>query len=153
MKPKSISTKAQKAHTKFGIRNSRCEIRNTKFVIRNSKYDKHQPSSQSEPVLHRHCSRHVTWAPPRERIVLAGIRCGWLVGYDHGGIRYGALRSRRSHSIRRLVAAGGHAVDGADPIYHCDVYRFSRIRHAFASMAAVNEIKHCDVTSFRLKIA
>ena len=48
-------TKAQKAHTKFGIRSSRCEIRNTKFGIRNSKYEKHQPSSQSEPVLHRYC--------------------------------------------------------------------------------------------------
>ena len=46
-------TKAQKAHTKFGIRNSRCEIRNTKLWIRNSKYEKHQPGSQSEPVLHR----------------------------------------------------------------------------------------------------
>ena len=46
-------TKAQKAHTKFWIRNSRCEIRNTKFWIRNSKYEKHQPGSQSEPVLHR----------------------------------------------------------------------------------------------------
>ena len=32
-----LGTKAQKAHTKFGIRSSRCEIRNTKFGIRNSK--------------------------------------------------------------------------------------------------------------------
>ena len=33
---------------------------------------------------------------------------------------------------------------------YCDVYRFSRIRHALASMAAANVIQRCDVTSFRL---
>ena len=67
--------------------------------------------------------------------------------------KFSSRENKVLYSIRRLVAAGGHSVDGADPIYHCDVYRFSRIRHAFASMAAANVIQHCDVTSFRLNIA
>ena len=64
----------------------------------------------------------------------------------HGVKRYGVLSRQRDHRnacIRRIVAAGGHSVGGIDPIYHCDVYRFSRIRHAFGSMAATNVIQHC----------
>ena len=73
----------------------------------------------------------------------------------HGGIRYGALRSQRSHSnayaVLSPLAATLLMAQTQSIIVTCTGF------HAFGTRsrvkAAVNEIQHCDVTSFRLKIA
>ena len=104
-------------------------------------------------MLHRGCRLWTNCV-----IIIPAKLCNQRQFFSHNvqlnnKVFYITLRNRLLSSQRSHSNAYTPYVEGTYPIYHCDVYRFSRIRHAFASMAAANVIQHCDVTSFSLNVA